>query len=105
MKGKITAIIYLCYLSVVSLSSMREAQKEVIKVNNTQKQAKARSKPDVVQISAELPYTETEIRIARLSVEGLSDKEIAGVFHITPDAVRALKEIITAKARAINRGC
>jgi len=61
--------------------------------------------PASMRISEELPYTEEEIRVARLCVEGLSDKEIADVLHITPEAVGALKEIITAKARSINRGC
>ncbi|UCC13048.1 MAG: hypothetical protein JSW02_05855 [candidate division WOR-3 bacterium] len=74
-------------------------------MNNTQKQEKVRSKPDVVQISTALPYTETEIRVARLCVEGLSDIEIADVLCMSVKAVQALKDIITAKARAVNRGC
>lgn len=56
-------------------------------------------------VSEEQPYTEVEIKVARLSIEGLTDTEIAGVLDITSKAVRALKEIITAKARAVNRGC
>jgi len=77
----------------------------VIKVSKRQKQVKVRSKPDAVQVSEGLPYTEEEIRVARLSVEGLSDAEIAGVLGITREAVRTLRDIITAKARAMNRGC
>lgn len=74
-------------------------------MNKRQKQTKVQSKSDVVQVSVELPYTENEIRVARLSVEGLSDTEIAEVLDMTTKAVRALRDIITAKARAVNRGC
>ena len=74
-------------------------------MNKTRKQVTVRSKPDVVQVNDELPYTETEIRVARLCVEGLSDREIAAVLHMSVKAVRLLKDTITAKARAVNRGC
>ncbi len=74
-------------------------------MNKRQKQAKIRSKPDAVQVGTELPYTETEIRVARLCVEGLSDIEIADVLCMSVKAIQALKDIITAKARAVNRGC
>jgi DNA-binding CsgD family transcriptional regulator len=93
-----------CNLVVISVIDARSA-KEVIKVSTRQKQVKVRSKPDAVQVSEGLPYTEEEIRVARLSVEGLSDAEIAGVLGMTQEAVRTLKDIITAKARAMNRGC
>jgi DNA-binding CsgD family transcriptional regulator len=93
-----------CNLVVISVIDARSA-KEVIKVSTRQKQVKVRSKPDAVQVSEGLPYTEEEIRVARLSVEGLSDAEIAGVLGMTQEAVRTLRDIITAKARAMNRGC
>ena len=92
-----------CNLASISVIIARSA-KEVIKVNKRQKQAKVRSKPEVMQVM-ELPYTETEIRVARLSVEGLSDAEIARVLDMTIKAVRAMKDIIITKARAVNRGC
>ena len=74
-------------------------------MNKRHKQVMVRSKPDAMQVGAELPYTETEIRVARLSVEGLSDAEIAEVLNMTAKAVRVLKDTIIAKARAVNRGC
>jgi DNA-binding NarL/FixJ family response regulator len=56
-------------------------------------------------VSERSMYTDQEIRVAELSVQGKSDNEIAHILKTKPECVRDMKETLIAKVRANMKGC